>query len=174
MEEDLKQSEFLNYRGIGSSDIPNIDVYMDQLLNFFDHSYGFFRRNLKDPVLTKSMINNYVKAGVMDKPLKKKYTKKQVKKLIMIYHLKQVLAINDIQKLFQLVEQSDSSMDQFYEKFLETENRVYGELSDHYLETVTQNNESDILINKIVSLTTEACAKKRLAEQLLDILQQRS
>lgn len=168
MNEMDKQNEFLNYRGVSSDHIPNIDVYMDQLLTFFDQSYGFFRRNPKDNILTKAMINNYVKAGIMAKPFKKKYTKKEVKKLIMIFHLKQILAINDIQKLFDLVEESNLSPEEFYEKFLNTEQKVYEELARCHSATAAEDTESEVLINTIVSLTTEACAKKRLAEKLLD------
>lgn len=170
MDEKSKQDDFLNYRGIPSSEIPNIDVYMDQLLTFFDQSYGFFRRDQKDAILTKAMINNYVKARIMDKPLRKKYNKNQVKKLIMIYHLKQVLAINDIERLFHWVEKSNLSMEDFYERFLNTEHTAYEELVNVYTETVTKEPESEVLIDTIISLTTEACVKKRLAEKLLDKL----
>lgn len=170
MSEIEKSPDFFDYRGVTSSEIPNIDVYMDQLLTFFDSCYGFLRRDQKDTILTKAMINNYVKARVMDKPIKKKYNKKQIKKLIMIYHLKQVLAINDIQRLFNWVEKSNLSTDDFYEIFLASEHTTYQELAALYTETVAEDTDSEVLLNTIVSLTTEACAKKRLAEKLLDQL----
>ncbi len=164
------KSDFLNYRGISPSDIPNIDVYMDQLLTFFETSYGFLRRDRSESILTKAMINNYVKAGVMDKPIKKKYNKHQVKKLIMIYHLKLVLAIHDIEKLLRHVGHTELSTDDFYERFLMTEAAAYEELASRYLETFTQETDQEELINTILTLATEACAKKRLAEKLLDKL----
>lgn len=172
MNEAEKELGFLDYRGVASSEIPNIDIYMDQLLTFFDNSYGFFRRDQKDTILTKAMINNYVKARIMDKPIKKKYNKKQIKKLIIIYHLKQVLAINDIERLLQWVEKCHVSTDDFYEGFLVSEQTAYQGLAAQYSETLSQDTEKEVLINTVISLTTEACAKKRLAEKLLDKLKE--
>ncbi|NLI91579.1 MAG: DUF1836 domain-containing protein [Peptococcaceae bacterium] len=159
-----------DYRGVDSSEIPNIDIYMDQLLTFFDTSYGFLRRDPKESVLTKAMINNYVKAGIMDKPLKKKYNQNQVKKLIMIYHLKLVLAIQDIKRLFQGVEKANKLTGEFYQKFLDIEHAAYEELAVRYAQIDAQQNNKEVLIHTILSLSTEACARKRLAEKLLDKL----
>lgn len=165
-----KQSEFLAYRGVASSQVPNIDVYMDQLLTFFESSYGFLRRDPKESVLTKAMINNYVKAGIMDKPVKKKYNKDQIKKLMIIYHLKQVLAIQDIQKFLRYIGNTDLSTADLYEQFLATENSAYEDLVAHYAGILTQESAKEDLLNTIMTLATEACAKKRLAEKLLDKL----
>lgn len=68
--------DFMGYRGIPESKIPNIDLYMDQILTFFDDSFGFFRREPEESILTKAMVNNYVKADVMEKPSKKKIQQK--------------------------------------------------------------------------------------------------
>ena len=160
----------LDYRGVEHSDIPNIDIYMDQLLTFFDQQYEFFKRDPKENILTKSMINNYVKAGVMNKPHKKKYNRDQVKILIIIFHLKQVMSIQDIQTLFRRVEDSGLSSDDFYDKFLTTEKTAYEDLSNLYNDILTSEYDNSTLINTIIALTTEAGAKKRLAEKLLDQL----
>ena len=160
----------LDYRGVEHNDIPNIDIYMDQLLTFFDQQYEFFRRDPKERILTKSMINNYVKAGIMSKPYKKKYNKEQIKKLITIFHLKQVLSIQDVQKLFSSITKNGLSHDDFYQKFLETENTVYEDLTNLYADIFSSETDNTTLVDTIITLTTEACAKKRLAEKLLDQL----
>jgi hypothetical protein len=164
------QINLWNYRGIDSAGIPNIDVYMDQLLTFFESSYGFLRRDPKESVLTKAMINNYVKAGIMDKPLKKKYNKNQIKKLIMIYHLKLILAIQDIKNLFQSVEATNYATTDFYEKFLAAEHSAYEQLALRYSPTALPESNPETLIETILALSTEACARKRLVEKLLDEL----
>lgn len=160
----------LDYRGVEHSDIPNIDIYMDQLLTFFDQQYDFFKRDPKENILTKSMINNYVKAGVVNKPRKKKYNRDQVKVLIIIFHLKQVMSIQDIQTLFRRVEESGLSNDDFYDKFLTSEKIAYDGLSNLYSDILSSDFDNPTLINTIIALSTEACAKKRLAEKLLDQL----
>ncbi len=170
MNKDSDEHIILNYRGVEHSEIPNIDIYMDQLLTFFDQQYEFFKRDPKENILTKSMINNYVKAGVMNKPRKKKYNSDQVKFLIIIFHLKQVMSIQDIQALFRRVEDSGLSSDDFYDKFLTTEKAAYEDLSSLYSDILSSEFDNLTLIDTIIALTTEAYAKKRLAEKLLDQL----
>jgi hypothetical protein len=162
--------DFMGYRGIPESKIPNIDLYMDQILTFFDDSFGFFRREPEESILTKAMVNNYVKADVMEKPSKKKYNKSQVMKLIMIYQLKQVLAINDILVLFNEAGKMGLKADRLYERFLGAENSSYAQLADDYDRLLKEETSRETVIDAILRLTTESCAKKRLAEKLLDRL----
>lgn len=83
------------------SDIPNIDLYMDQVTTFMDSRLRSGLRNPgEDKVLTKTMINNYAKNDLLPPPVKKKYSKEHVLLLIFIYYYKGVLSINDIQTLF--------------------------------------------------------------------------
>ena len=82
-------------------DIPNIDLYMDQVTTFMDKCLAQYKRYDDDKVLTKTMINNYTKAKIFPAPVKKKYSRTHLMLLIMIYHLKSVLSIKDIGILFQ-------------------------------------------------------------------------
>ena len=61
---------------IKPSDIPNIDLYMDQVTTFMDSRLRSGARNPgDDKVLTKTMINNYAKNDLLPPPVKKKYSK---------------------------------------------------------------------------------------------------
>ena len=73
------------------NDIPNIDLYMDQVTTFMETKLSGYKRNEKDKILTKTMINNYAKARLFPPPVKKKYTKNHVMILIIIYHLKNIV-----------------------------------------------------------------------------------
>ncbi len=85
---------------IKPSDIPNIDLYMDQVTTFMDSRLRSGARNPgDDKVLTKTMINNYAKNDLLPPPVKKKYSKEHVLLLIFIYYYKGVLSITDIQTL---------------------------------------------------------------------------
>lgn len=87
---------------IKAEDIPNIDLYMDQVTTFMDQHLKTTTRNpQEDRVLTKTMINNYAKNDLLPPPVKKKYSKEHVLFLIFIYYFKNVLSINDIQTLLQ-------------------------------------------------------------------------
>lgn len=85
---------------ITPEDIPNIDLYMDQITTFMDSRLRSSVRNPEeDKVLTKTMINNYAKNDLLPPPVKKKYSKEHVMLLFFIYYYKGILSINDIQTL---------------------------------------------------------------------------
>ena len=69
-------------------DVPNIDLYMDQVTTFMDSQLAASKRHDDDKILTKTMINNYAKNNLLPPPEKKKYTKEHVLVLIFIYYLK--------------------------------------------------------------------------------------
>ena len=84
--------------------IPNIDLYMDQVTTFMDRSLGnTLRRKDEDKVLTKTMINNYAKNKLIPAPEKKKYSKEHIISLLFIYYFKGVLTISDIQELLSTI-----------------------------------------------------------------------
>lgn len=96
----LKSLERIEY--IKPEDIPNIDLYMDQVTTFMDLKLRSAARNPKDDkILTKTMINNYAKNDLLPPPVRKKYSKEHVLLLIFIYYYKSILSINDIQTLLK-------------------------------------------------------------------------
>lgn len=85
---------------ISPEDIPNIDLYMDQVTTFMESRLRSSARHPdEDKILTKTMINNYTKNDLLPPPVKKKYSKEHVLLLIFIYYYKGILSINDIQAL---------------------------------------------------------------------------
>lgn len=85
---------------IKSEDIPNIDLYMDQVTTFMQSRLKRTTRNPEeDKILTKTMINNYAKNDLLPPPCKKKYSKEHIMLLVFIYYYKGILSINDIQEL---------------------------------------------------------------------------
>lgn len=95
-------------------ELPNIDLYMDQVLTYL---YTTLSSYVKDEnLITKTMVNNYVKNGVINAPTKKKYNKLCIAELIVICILKQVYSINDIKNLITLALKT-SPADISYNKF---------------------------------------------------------
>ena len=87
-------------RYVNLDDIPNIDLYMDQVTTFMDNKLQSTTRNPgEDKILTKTMINNYAKNDLLPPPVKKKYSREHMMILIMIYYFKGVLSFSDIQEL---------------------------------------------------------------------------
>lgn len=93
----LQRLAKLNY--IKPGDVPNIDLYMDQVTTFMDKHLSDVKRYEDDKILTKTMINNYTKNDLLPPPVKKKYSKEHIYVLTFIYYLKNILSISDIQKL---------------------------------------------------------------------------
>ena len=93
----LQRLAKLNY--IKPGDVPNIDLYMDQVTTFMDEHLSDVKRYEDDKILTKTMINNYTKNDLLPPSVKKKYSKEHIYVLTFIYYLKNILSISDIQKL---------------------------------------------------------------------------
>ena len=92
-------SELSKIDYVKPEDIPNIDLYMDQITTFMDSQLAASKRHDDDKILTKTMINNYAKNDLLPPPEKKKYSKEHVLTLIFIYYFKSILSISDIQSI---------------------------------------------------------------------------
>lgn len=93
----LRSMQNIDY--ITPDEIPQIDLYMDQVTTFMDEHLRSSKRFEEDKILTKTMINNYTKNNLLPPPVKKKYSSEHMLMLIYIYYLKNFLSINDIQSI---------------------------------------------------------------------------
>lgn len=98
-------------------DIPNIDLYLDQVLLYVNQVCVPISPD-KEKGLTASMVNNYVKHGYLTKPDKKKYQRKQIARLIAITTLKSVFSIQEIAQTLNTL-QTQASSDQLYDAFVD-------------------------------------------------------
>ena len=90
-----------NLSHVKADEIPDIDLYMDQVTTFMDSHLKDMRRHPGDKVLTKTMINNYAKNNLLPSPVKKKYSKDHMLMLVFIYYFKKLLSFSDIEELFR-------------------------------------------------------------------------
>lgn len=97
LNEILHQLAEIDY--VHPEDIPNIDLYMDQVLTFLDQELGTVREATEDKAMTKTMINNYTKNQILPSPEKKKYSRDHMLNLIFIYYLKNFLSMKDIKSI---------------------------------------------------------------------------
>ena len=102
-------------------DIPNIDLYLDQVLLYVNQVCAPVSPD-KEKGLTASMVNNYVKHGYLTKPDKKKYQRKQIARLIAITTLKSVFSIQEIAQTLNTL-QTQASSDQLYDAFVDYMNQ---------------------------------------------------
>jgi len=119
-------------------DIPEYKLYISQIEELFEKKLGNIDELDDDKkVLSKTMIQNYIKDGLVMPPDGKSYNKNHIILLIFIYNLKSILTIKDIKKLlFPLIDidQSDSEkIDIIYENYIKVRER----LTDTYIENFT-------------------------------------
>lgn len=107
--------------------IPDLGLYMDQVITFIQRQCReLFMED--DRIFTPSMVNNYVKIGLVDRPIAKKYGRNQLAQLLMICVLKQSISSEDMKTLVQ--PQAGTAMQAQYESFCQTERTVFQALSD--------------------------------------------
>ncbi len=171
---------------VKSSDIPNIDLYMDQVTTFMDKN---FRKTTRypgdDKVMTKTMINNYAKNDLLPPPVRKKYSREHILVLIFIYYYKGILSISDIQtllgpiteKFFHKEEAFD--IQSVYEEVFQVGYDQIEALKQHVIaeydcamgtfeDAPEENREFLKLFSFICFLSFDVYMKKQLIEKLID------
>ena len=176
--------------GIGyvkPEDIPNIDLYMDQVTTFMEAQLAHSKRYKDDKILTKTMINNYAKNNLLPSPEKKRYSKDHLLMLIFIYYFKNILSITDIQKLLGPITakyfkgEPGKDMTYVYNEVFGMENRKIDQLIKNLLKdyrfssaTFQDADEEDRDFLKLFSficlLSFDVYVKKMLIEQMIDDL----
>ncbi len=97
--------------------MPGVELYMEQVIDFVNGQFGDFFREVGLPPLTKSMVNNYVKAKIVEAPVKKRYSKLSLAMIIVIYLLKTCYNMDEIEHLIAYGISLDSDLGKTYEMF---------------------------------------------------------
>ncbi|MBM4765235.1 DUF1836 domain-containing protein [Bacillus sp. B15-48] len=174
-------------QNIHLEDIPNIDLYMDQVIQLFEKTYNQSKRDETDKILTKTMINNYAKGKLLFPVKNKKYSKEHIMLLSLIYHLKGSLSIVDIKELLgglnEEITTNDMELDRFYQSYLtifdgnvesftkELEvkgNAVHDQMQK--FDKDTQYLEKLLLITSLVNMSN---FYRKTAEKLVDSLKEK-
>ncbi len=168
------------------SEIPDIELYMEQLTTFIGSRLEGHKEHTEDKVLTKTMINNYTKAGIVMPPVNKKYNKRHVIMLILVYYLKNILSIKEIKSLFSPVlnniatpEDDMIPLEDIYETFLEVKNIELASFSDELIDKLgtikaktgalgKEGKEKAELFLIVIMLAAQADAHKKLAEKIIE------
>lgn len=174
----LSNNEFLTQ--IESTKIPNINLYMDQVLSFMNENLEYNKRNSKDKTLTKSMINNYVKNELIPKPENKKYYPQHIISLIYIFYLKQILSLDDVKTIMNYYEKNhfgNESLSELYKVFLLSEQKEVlklekdlEELARNIYEDYRSFDDDEIIFLFIMLLSSRANTYKIIIEKLTDYL----
>lgn len=172
---------------IHAADIPNIDLYMDQVTTFMDTQLSSTRRYEEDKILTKTMINNYAKNNLLPPPVKKKYSKEHVLILIFIYYFKNILSIKDIETLLRPLtekyfhQEKELDLASIYEEVCSMEKadveplkeemkKIYARTMESFSDAPEEDRVYLQLFSLICSLSFDVYVKKHIIEKLIDSL----
>ena len=170
---------------IKTEEIPNIDLYMDQVTTFMEEHLAASKRHSEDKILTKTMINNYAKNHLLPPPVKKKYSREHLLILTFIYYFKNILSINDIQVLLTpLTEKYFSQEDgiqltDIYEDIMNLElsqieplakdvTRKFNKSQESFSDAEEADREFLQKFAFICMLSFDVYVKKQVIEQLID------
>ncbi len=171
------------------SDIPGIDLYMDQVTTFMDSHLNTTKWLNEDKILTKTMINNYAKNNLLPPPVKKKYSKNHILMLILIYYFKNVISFNDIEQLLSPISEhhfadgSTPELEELYEELFSLEKGLRESLqadikakfdaaSESFKEYDCKDREYLQLFAFISELAFDVYLKKQMIEILSEQLRQ--
>ena len=185
----LEELSSLSY--VHPGDVPNIDLYMDQVTTFMDEQLASTKRYPDDKILTKTMINNYAKNHLLPAPDKKKYSKEHLLLLIYIYYYKSILSIGDIQSLLEPLTQryfhkdGEMNMQSIYEEVFSLEKEQvekmkqdvtekYETASRIFPEAEAEDQEFLRIFSFICLLSFDVYVKKQVIEKLIDELPKKS
>ncbi len=177
---------------VKSLDIPNIDLYMDQVTTFMDKN---FRKTTRypgdDKIMTKTMINNYAKNDLLPPPNKKKYSREHILVLIFIYYYKGILSISDIQALLKPItenffhKEDEFNIQSIYEEVFQVGYDQIDALKQHVMaeydcamgtfeDAPEDSREFLKLFSFICFLSFDVYMKKQLIEKLIDEIKEGS
>ena len=187
--EDLLQSildslDRIDY--IRPAEIPDIELYMDQVTTFMDSRLKNAARNPEvDKILTKTMINNYAKNDLLPPPVRKKYSREHMLLLIFIYYFKGILSISDIQTVLKPITDrffagnEGLKLETIYNEVFSLEReevevmkqdvvRKYHKAQETFSDAAAEDQEFLQTFSFICMLSFDVYVKKMLIEKLID------
>ena len=96
LRDDIDSWEPVKWEGL-----PDIDLYMDQVVTYLRRQLALFQDDSEASLVTRSIINNYVKDGIVPRPVNKRYAREQLSALLMACVLKRVLPMQQVKQLLR-------------------------------------------------------------------------
>ncbi len=151
--------------------LPEIDLYMDQVVNYMDKQLTPLKIDEDEKLLTPAMINNYVKFNTLPKPEGKKYSKRHLGRLFPLSILKQCLplpvigrAIGDFRGML--------TGKVAYERYCKLQSEAFNKIAERAQE-ISGSDAADT-INQLeifaFEIATEAVALRLVAERILKMV----
>lgn len=144
-------------------DIPDIDLYMDQVLNYMTRQHIGLESG---ETLTSAMVNNYIKKELLPRAKGKRYERKHIAYLTAICLFKQILSVDSTKELLnnQLL---DSDIKCFYEKYCAKLDIAYDAVAEKIQDNMNKQDISELVLELAISSYAQKIACERLLELLV-------
>lgn len=157
------ESELFNFRIPSWEEIPDIGLYLNQTVTILEDYLAPFICNKDEKVITNTMVNNYVKMGLLKAPVNKKYKREHISCLFVLCILKQVYSINDVKNLFGLAFKNNKNIKTAYKYFCNSLDRSITSVFEHkdLPDLHSKSTSKYILKNVVTSYATKLYVSKR-------------
>ena len=159
LRDDIKDWDLVRWENL-----PDIDLYMDQVLTYLRRQLDLFQGENEASLVTRSIINNYVKDGIVPRPVNKRYAREQLSALIMACVLKRVLPMQQVKQLLRPGDRdSYAAFSQGLKKALHREAEALERMEDE------NPDPRDLALDYAL----RAAANCLMADRLLDMAEER-
>ena len=170
LNEILNQIEHMSH--LKSEDIPSLDLYMDQIMTLFDVNLADNKRHEDDKLLTKTMINNYSKEGLLKSIKGKKYSKNHILQMLLIYSLKNTISIQEIKKVLQPFHDHMEEIEPIYNDYLNITKELFHDVTTSTEKLIEQHqmnlDDSHHMVVLLLLICSLSNQYKMIAEKMLD------
>ncbi len=163
--------EVSNYNQPDYESLPDIDLYMDQLLTYLDRQLKLFNISSLDKNITSSMINNYVKGHVIDMPVGKKYSKIHLAKILEVNSLKRIFSIAEIKQILD-TQYEDNDNANNYDFYKDQSKIAFNNCIEEASVKLDKIEENDVdeLTSLALEIGLKAQANAMLASRILNYI----
>lgn len=154
-----------------SEEIPQIDLYIDQIVTLFNQHLPV--EGDAELPMTKTMIHNYSKNGLIQKIKGKKYSKEHILQMLLIYHMKSTLSMQEIKAVMDALYRDggpgEGSLCGSYDRFLQTKELLGQKAPDlaRQLQEAAGSPQEDPLV-ALLTLCAASLYLRHLAQGLVE------
>lgn len=168
------EKTLLEYKLPAWEELPYIELYMDQVIAILGKYFEIYYETIgKEKFITPSMINNYVKLGIIPPPVKKRYSRVHLAYLIIVCTLKQTLDMATIQKIIPVgLEEKETGI--IYNSFIKNQGKAFAYVTENVKAVASpileKEGESQERLNDLLmQVSVSANIFKILTEKITEI-----
>ncbi len=165
-------NELNNFSFKKYEELPDIDLYMDQVVNFLEKQIKIFQTSSLDKQITSSMINNYVKGEVVAAPISKKYNKEHLASIEEVITLKQVLSIAEVKQILNTRYTGEAVKGDIFNAFNELQTEKISSIVSEAFKHLNDidDNDTNALIDLALDFALSATAYINISKKILFLI----